>query len=75
MLDGFDWVAQQRRRTMREVDGRRVPYWGLLPAASAHDWLAGNTIFNDAFCIYGMTEVVRLLREINIPAPRKWPAN
>jgi len=67
MLAGFDWVAQQRRRTMREVDGRKVPHWGLLPAASAHDWLAGNTIFNDAFCIYGMIEVVRLLREIEHP--------
>ena len=67
MLDGFDWVSQQRRRTMREVDGKKVAYWGLLPAASAHDWLAGNTIFNDAYCIYGMTEVVRLLREIKHP--------
>ena len=34
--------------------------------------LAGNTIFNDAFCIYGMTEVVRLLREIKHPRARKW---
>jgi hypothetical protein len=67
MIDGFDWVAKQRRRTMREVDGKKVPYWGLLPAASAHDWLAGNTIFADAYCIYGMTEVVRLLREIGHP--------
>jgi hypothetical protein len=67
MLDGFDWVAQQRRRTMREVGGKKVPHWGLLPAASAHDWLAGNTIFNDAFCIYGMAEVVRLLRETHHP--------
>jgi hypothetical protein len=67
MLDAFDWVAAQRRRTMREENGRRVPYWGLLPAASAHDWLAGNTIFNDAYCIYGMAEVVRLLREIGHP--------
>ncbi|MFZ1932584.1 MAG: hypothetical protein WCB27_09575 [Thermoguttaceae bacterium] len=67
MIDSFDWVAKQRKRTMREVGGKKVPYWGLLPAASAHDWLAGNTIFNDAFCIYGMTEVVRLLREIGHP--------
>jgi hypothetical protein len=67
MLDGFDWVSLQRRRTMREVAGHRVDYWGLLPAASAHDWLAGNTIFNDAYCIYGMAEVVRLLREIRHP--------
>jgi hypothetical protein len=67
MLAGFDWVSRQRRRTMREVDGKPVPHWGLLPAASAHDWLAGNTIFNDSFCIYGMTEVVRLLREVNHP--------
>jgi hypothetical protein len=67
MLEGFDWVAQQRKRTMREVAGRKVPYWGLLPAASAHDWLADNTIFNDAYCIVGMTEVVRLLREIEHP--------
>lgn len=67
MIDAFDWVSVQRRRTLREVDGRKVPYWGLLPAASAHDWLAGNTIFNDAFCIYGMAEVVRLLREIHHP--------
>lgn len=46
---------------------RRPPYYGLLPPASAHDWLAGSTIFNDAWCIYGMTEIVRLLREIKHP--------
>jgi hypothetical protein len=67
MLDAFDWAAAQRRRTMREENGQRVPHWGLLPAASAHDWLAGNTIFNDAFVIYGMTEIVHLLREIGHP--------
>ena len=64
MLRGCDWLAVQRRRTMREENGRKVRHWGLLPAAAAHDWLSGNTIFNDAFCIYGMIEVVRLLREI-----------
>ena len=74
MLDACDWVAQQRRRTMREEGGTRVPYWGLLPAASAHDWLAGNTIFNDAFCIYGMAEVVRLLREIGHPRAEEMAA-
>jgi hypothetical protein len=67
MLEGFDWVTRQRRRTMHETKGLKVPYWGLMPAASAHDWLAGNTIFNDAYCIAGMTEVVRLLREIGHP--------
>lgn len=71
MIDAFDWVSRQRQRTMREVDGTKVPYWGLLPAASAHDWLAGNTIFNDAFCIYGMAEVVRVLRETNHPRADK----
>jgi hypothetical protein len=67
MLDACDWVATQRRRTMREENGAKVAHWGLLPAAAAHDWLAGNTIFNDGWCIYGMTEVVRLLREIDHP--------
>jgi hypothetical protein len=52
---------------MREENGRKVPQWGLLPAASAHDWLSGNTIFNDGFCIFGMIETVRLLREIGHP--------
>jgi hypothetical protein len=64
ILDACDWIAVQRRRTMREVDGRKVPQWGLLPAASAHDWLSGSVIFNDAWCIFGMTEAVRLLRDI-----------
>jgi hypothetical protein len=62
-----DWIAVQRRRTMREVHGARVPQWGLLPAASAHDWMSGYTVFNDAYCIYGMIEAVRLLREIEHP--------
>lgn len=74
LLDGFTWVAEQRRRTMREENGQKVPHWGLLPAASAHDWLAGNTIFNDAFCIYGMSEVVRLLREIGHPRAEEMAA-
>jgi len=67
MLDGCDWLAAQRRRTMRTGNGQRVAHWGLLPAASAHDWLSGNAVFNDAFCLYGMTEVVRLLREVGHP--------
>jgi hypothetical protein len=67
MLDGFDWVSAQRRRTMREENGEKAPNWGLLPPASAHDWLSGSTIFNDAWCIFGMTEVVRVLREIGHP--------
>ena len=67
MIDGFDWVTTQRRRTMHEENGRKVPHWGLLPAASTHDWLQGNTIANDSTCIYGMIETVRLLREINHP--------
>ncbi len=67
LITAFDWVAQQRRRTMREENGHKVPHWGLLPAASAHDWLSGNTIFNDGFCLFGMTETVRLLREIGHP--------
>jgi hypothetical protein len=67
MLDAFDWLAVQRRRTMREEGGKKVAHWGLLPAASAHDWLSGNTIFNDAFCIFGQIEAVRLFREIGHP--------
>ncbi len=65
--DGCSWIMTQRRRTMREENGRKVPHWGLLPAASTHDWLSGNTICNDATCIYGMIESVRLLREIAHP--------
>jgi hypothetical protein len=67
MIKGFDWVITQRKRTMRKENGERVHHWGLLPAASAHDWLSGNAIFNDAYCIYGMIEVVRVLHEIKHP--------
>jgi len=42
MLDAFDWVSVQRRRTMREEGGTQVAHWGLLPPASAHDWLAAR---------------------------------
>jgi hypothetical protein len=52
---------------MREENGRKVAHWGLLPAASAHDWLSGYVMINDVFCIFGMIEAVRLLREINHP--------
>ena len=74
MVCGVDWLVTQRRRTMHDAQGKPLAQatpgdghceqFGLLPAASAHDWLAGNTIFNDAFCLYGMAEVVRLLHEI-----------
>jgi hypothetical protein len=77
LVSGVDWLVTQRRRTMHDREGRllaqaragdgHVDHFGLLPPASAHDWLAGATIFNDAYCIYGMTEVVRLLREIGHP--------
>jgi hypothetical protein len=67
LLLAFDWVTAQRQRTKREENGHRVPHWGLLPAASAHDWLSGNTIFNDTFVIFGMTETVRLLHEVGHP--------
>lgn len=52
---------------MREQHGRKAPQWGLLPAASAHDWLSGSVIFTDAWCIAGMAEAVRLLGEIGHP--------
>ncbi|MBM3474278.1 MAG: hypothetical protein FJX75_13495 [Armatimonadetes bacterium] len=74
IVDGCDWLRVQRRRTMREEDGRKVAHYGLLPAASAHDWLSGNTIFNDAFCIYGMTEAARMLREIGHPRAEEFSA-
>jgi hypothetical protein len=74
IVDGCEWLKVQRRRTMREEDGRKVAHYGLLPAASAHDWLSGNTIFNDAFCIYGMTEAVRMLREIGHPRAQEFSA-
>lgn len=64
IVDAFNWVIRQRERTMHTENGRRVSYWGLLPAASAHDWLSGNTIFNDGFCIFGMIETVHMLREL-----------
>ncbi|MCC6124559.1 MAG: hypothetical protein IT426_06340 [Pirellulales bacterium] len=67
ILDACDWIAAQRKRTMREENGKKVPHWGLLPSASAHDWLSGNAIFNDAWCIYGMAEAVRMLWEIRHP--------
>ncbi|MFI5384723.1 MAG: hypothetical protein ACHQ50_01250, partial [Fimbriimonadales bacterium] len=67
LLKAFDWIEIQRKRTKHDVNGKRVDHWGLLPAASAHDWLAGNAMFNDGFCIYGMAETVRLLREIKHP--------
>jgi len=67
ILDAANWIVTQRRRTKREEGGRPVAHWGLLPAASTHDWLSGNTICNDATCIYGLTETVRLLREIGHP--------
>jgi hypothetical protein len=52
---------------MREENGRKAAQWGLLPASSAHDWFAGHTASNDLFCIFGMMEAVRLLREIGHP--------
>lgn len=67
IIAAFDWVAFQRQRTKVEDNGKRKPNWGLLPAASAHDWLSGSTVFNDAWCIYGMAETVRLLREVGHP--------
>lgn len=65
MLDACDWIATQRRRTMREENGKKVPHWGLLPSATTDDWLSGNTIGNDTACIFGMIETVHLLQEIN----------
>jgi len=67
IVTACDWIIAQRQRTMREENGRKVAHWGLLPAASTHDWLSGNTICNDSTCIYGMMEAVRLLREIGHP--------
>jgi hypothetical protein len=64
LVAACDWISVQRRRTMREKRGKKVPQWGLLPAASAHDWMSGHTVFNDAYCVYGMIEAVRLLREV-----------
>jgi hypothetical protein len=67
IISACDWIGVQRKRTMFEQSGKKVPQWGLLPASSAHDWFAGHTASNDLFCIFGMIESVRLLREINHP--------
>lgn len=67
ILDGCEWLKVQRARTKFEKDGKKISYWGLLPPASVHDWLAGSVIINDAYCIQGMAESVRLLREIGHP--------
>jgi hypothetical protein len=67
ILLACDWLAVQRRRTMREENGRKVPHWGLMPPAAAHDWLSGSTVFNDAYCLLGFIEAVRMLREIDHP--------
>lgn len=67
IISACEWLAVQRRRTKREENGHKVPQWGLLPAASAHDWFSGYAIWNDAFCIFGMIEAVRLLREVEHP--------
>ena len=75
IINACDWISAQRRRTMREEGGQKVAHWGLLPAASAHDWLSGNPIFNDAYCIYGMAEAVRLLQEIGHPRAANWRRN
>jgi hypothetical protein len=77
-LDGIllalDWIAVQRRRTMREENGTQVPHWGLLPPSAAHDWLSGSVIFNDAFCIFAAIEAVRMLREIGHPRSEEFAA-
>jgi len=67
LLLALDWIAVQRRRTKRMENGKKVPHWGLLPASAAHDWLSGNVIFNDAFCIFATIETARMLREIKHP--------
>jgi len=67
ILKACDWLMVQRRRTMREEDGQRVAHWGLLPAASVHDWLIGSAVINDAYCVFAMAECARLLREIDHP--------
>jgi hypothetical protein len=67
MLDGCDWIMSERRTTMKDESGMKAPNWGLLPAARSHDWLTGSTMFNDVEMIFGMTEVVRVLREISHP--------
>ncbi len=67
VVDACDWIAAQRRRTMREENGRKVRHWGLLPAAATHDWLSGTTLCNDSTSIFGMIESVRLLREVSHP--------
>ncbi len=72
IVDACNWVIRQRGRTMRTENGTEGEHWGLLPAASAHDWLSGNTIFNDGFCIFGMIETVHMLREFGTSVPSKW---
>jgi len=73
MWKAVDWIERQRRFTRREdVWGQRVPEFGLLPAGHLEDnadwgyWFSVN-----AYCVAGMVEMAKALKEIGDPDARR----
>lgn len=64
-----EWIARERRATMTEEDGERVPEWGLLPAGHLEDnpewhyWYAVN-----AYAARGMLAAGQVLHDIDHPS-------
>lgn len=64
-----NWITTQRQKTQRlDIDGGKVPEYGLMPPGVSADWgRYAYRFFNDAQYCTALREAGRVLAEINHP--------
>jgi len=69
-LAACDWVRRERARTrLRDDDGTRVEYYGLLPKGRVHDWEGWRYQFGftDTYTWLGLSRFAEALRQAGLP--------
>jgi hypothetical protein len=71
ILAAWEWIQTARAQTrIAGADGKRVPFYGLLPAGRADDDELGKCYrftFTDSFTWYAMSEMAIAFRQAGLP--------
>ncbi len=75
ILAAWKWVQTARAKTrVTDKAGKKVPYYGLLPAGKVGDPgdVCHQFAFNDNLTWYGMSQVAAAFREAGLPEAAQW---
>ena len=78
ILAAWKWIQKERARTrLRDDNGVRVDYYGLLPKGRVHDWggFRFHPAFTDGYTYKGMAEMAEAFREAGLPEADQFAAD